>query len=147
MRLHRVHGRFGRTARCRECASSRLPYTGSGLSPPRSGFDKVAANAPLRSRDRTPAWRTLPAGPRSRRDRPAMASAAAELGYPLVVKPRTGGSTMGCRWCAMRSHVPAWATAAAHGEVLCEKCVAGIEVTVGNLGDNPPRAFPTLEIV
>jgi D-alanine-D-alanine ligase len=43
--------------------------------------------------------------------------------------------------------VPAWETAAAHGEVLCEKFVAGIEVTVGILGDNPPRALPTLEIV
>jgi len=43
--------------------------------------------------------------------------------------------------------MPAWKTAAAHGEVLCEKFVAGIEVTVGILGDNPPRALPTLEIV
>ncbi|MGD0371650.1 MAG: D-alanine--D-alanine ligase, partial [Candidatus Dormibacteria bacterium] len=40
-----------------------------------------------------------------------------------------------------------WETAAAHGEVLCERFVAGTEVTVGILGDNPPRALPTLEII
>ena len=77
-----------------------------------------------------------------------MAGAAAELGFPLVVKPRHGGSTIGLSIVrAADGLLPAWETAAAHGEVLCERFVAGTEVTVGILGDNPPRALPTLEIV
>jgi D-alanine-D-alanine ligase len=65
-----------------------------------------------------------------------------------VVKPRHGGSTIGLSLVRdADALMPAWESAAAHGEVLCERFVAGIEVTVGILGDNPPRALPTLEII
>jgi D-alanine-D-alanine ligase len=146
-----VHGRFGEDGTVQGvCELLGLPYTGSGLLATALCFDKVAAKRLFAAEGiATPPWRTLPsvfANPEE--IQPAMASAAALLGYPLVVKPRHGGSTIGLSLVrGAEGLVPAWESAAAHGEVLCEKYVAGIEVTVGILGDNPPRALPTLEIV
>ena len=146
-----VHGRFGEDGTVQGvCELLGLPYTGNGLLAAALCFDKVAAKRLFAAEGiDTPPWRTLPstfAHPDG--IRPAMASAAAELGYPLVVKPRHGGSTIGLSIVRdAEGLVPAWETAAVHGEVLCERFVAGTEVTVGILGDNPPRALPTLEIV
>jgi D-alanine-D-alanine ligase len=146
-----VHGRFGEDGTVQGvCELLGLPYTGSGLLATALCFDKVAAKRLFAAGGiATPPWRTLPTAYASPAEiGPAMASAAAELGYPLVVKPRHGGSTIGLSLVRdAEGLVPAWETAAVHGEVLCEKFVAGIEVTVGILGDNPPRALPTLEIV
>jgi D-alanine-D-alanine ligase len=146
-----VHGRFGEDGTVQGvCELLGLPYTGSGLLATALCFDKVAAKRLFVAEGIvTPAWQTVSAAPASADEiGPAMASAAAELGYPLVVKPRHGGSTIGLSLVrGAEGLVPAWESAAAHGEVLCEKFVAGIEVTVGILGDNPPRALPTLEIV
>ena len=41
----------------------------------------------------------------------------------------------------------AWSAAAQHDAVLCERMVGGTEITIGVLGDDPPEALPTLEIV
>ena len=140
-----VHGRFGEDGTVQGvCELLGLPYTGSGLLATALCFDKVAAKRLFTAEGiATPAWRTLPAAPASPDEiGPAMAGAAAELGYPLVVKPRYGGSTIGLSMVRdAEALIPAWETAAAHGEVLCEKFVAGIEVTVGILGDNPPGPF------
>ena len=146
-----VHGRFGEDGTVQGvCELLGLPYTGSGLLATALCFDKVAAKRLFAAEGiATPAWRTVSAAPASADEiGPAMAGVAAELGYPLVVKPRHGGSTIGLSIVREADGlVRAWENAAAHGEVLCERFVAGIEVTVGILGDNPPRALPTLEIV
>jgi len=146
-----VHGRCGEDGTVQGvCELLGLPYTGSDLLATALCFDKVAAKRLFVTEGiGTPAWRTIPAVPADPGEiERAMASAASELGYPLVVKPRHGGSTIGLSIVRQRDGlVPAWETAAAFGEVLCERFVAGIEVTVGILGDNPPRALPTLEIV
>ncbi|MGD1052622.1 MAG: D-alanine--D-alanine ligase [Candidatus Dormibacteria bacterium] len=146
-----VHGRFGEDGTVQGvCELLGLPYTGSGLLATALCFDKVAAKRLFAAGGiDTPAWRTLPGAPAPAAAVEAgLVDAAAELGYPLVVKPRHGGSTIGLSMVHdAEGLMAAWKTAAAHGEVLCEKFVAGIEVTVGILGDNPPRALPTLEIV
>jgi D-alanine-D-alanine ligase len=77
-----------------------------------------------------------------------MTRAARELGLPLVTKPNRGGSTIGLTIARSEDALPgAYATAAAHDAVLCEKFVDGLEITIGVLGHNPPQALPTLEIV
>lgn len=146
-----VHGRFGEDGTVQgACELLGLPYTGSDVLAAALCFDKVTAKRLLVAEGlRTPAWRTVPAVEASSGDIGGlMAAAAAELGLPLVVKPRRGGSTIGLSIARdAAALVPAHRAAAAHGEVLCESFVAGTEVTVGILGDNPPRALPTLEIV
>jgi D-alanine-D-alanine ligase len=76
-----------------------------------------------------------------------MHQAAAELGNPMVVKPNRGGSTIGLTIASEAGLDAAYAAAAAHDAVLCEKFVRGLEITIGVLGHNPPEALPTLEIV
>jgi D-alanine-D-alanine ligase len=146
-----VHGRFGEDGTVQGvCELLGLPYTGSDVLSTALCFDKVAAKRLLAAEGlSTPPWTTVAAVADSPGDvERSMAAAAAELGLPLVVKPRRGGSTIGLSVVrAADGLVRAHATAAPHGEVLCERFVAGTEVTVGVLGDNPPRALPTLEIV
>lgn len=146
-----VHGRFGEDGTVQGvCELLGLAYTGSDLLATALCFDKVVAKRLFVAAGlSTPAWITVPAVEDaaviiSR----LMEGAAEELGYPLVVKPRRGGSTIGLS--IVRDPVSlasAHQAAAVHGEVLCERFVAGTEVTVGILGDNPPRPLPTLEIV
>jgi D-alanine-D-alanine ligase len=146
-----VHGRFGEDGTVQGvCELLGLPYTGSDLLATALCFDKVAAKRIFAAEGiATPPWRTVPsvfADPGE--IEPAMVSAAEALGYPLVVKPRQGGSTIGLSIVREAGGlVRAWETASAQGDVLCERFVSGTEVTVGILGDNPPRALPTLEIV
>lgn len=143
-----VHGRFGEDGTVQGvCELLGLPYTGSGVTASALCFDKVMAKRLFLAEGlRTPPWVTIPAAP----DPPVsvverMERAALELGYPLVVKPRQGGSTIGLSVVAEAGGLAAaHAVAAVHGEVLCERFVAGTEVTVGVLGDN---ALPTLEII
>ena len=146
-----VHGRFGEDGTVQGvCELLGLPYTGSDLLATALCFDKVAAKRLLVAEGiATPPWLTVPGVSNDPGEiEAAMTAAARELGYPLVVKPRRGGSTIGLALVREAGGLLAgWETASAHGEVLCERFVAGTEVTVGILGDNPPRALPTLEIV
>jgi D-alanine-D-alanine ligase len=143
-----VHGRFGEDGTVQGvCELLGLPYIGSDITATALCFDKVMAKRLFLAEGlQTPPWLTVPPvgdGPVSIAAR--MEGAAAELGYPLVVKPRHGGSTIGLSIVGEASGlVRAHETAAVHGEVLCERFVAGTEVTVGVVGDN---ALPTLEIV
>ena len=146
-----VHGRFGEDGTVQgACELLGLPYTGSDVLATALCFDKVTAKRLFEAEGlRTPPWRTVPGSDSGAgRVAEAMAAAARELGLPLVVKPRQGGSTIGLSIVREADGlVRAWETAGIHGDVLCERFVAGTEVTVGILGDNPPRPLETLEIV
>jgi len=143
-----VHGSPGEDGTVQGvCELLDLPYTGSDVLATALCFDKSAAKrAMVAAGVATPEWCDVPA---RAGDIPArMAAATDELGQPLVVKPRRGGSTIGLVIVPRGGDVvAAHAMAAEHGEVLCEKFVAGIEVTIGILRHNPPQALPTLEIV
>jgi D-alanine-D-alanine ligase len=96
----------------------------------------------------TPDWRLIRRGPDAARATTAMREAAAELGLPMVVKPNRGGSTIGLSIVEDSSGLnSAYEVAAAHDSVLCERRISGTEITIGMLGDDPPEALPTLEIV
>lgn len=68
------------------------------------------------------------------------------LGFPLIVKPPSGGSTLGLTLVRERAELePAVAESLRHeGRVLFERYVKGRELTVGVLGD---RALPVGEII
>jgi D-alanine-D-alanine ligase len=145
-----VHGRFGEDGVVQgTCELLGIPHTGSGVLASALCFDKATAKRLLVAAGiDTPAWRLV------RRDLDpgatavAMHAAAAELGLPMVVKPNRGGSTIGLSVVddAAGLH-SAWSAAAQHDAVLCERMVSGTEITIGILGDDPPEALPTLEIV
>jgi D-alanine-D-alanine ligase len=145
-----LHGRFGEDGVVQGlCELIGLPYTGSGVLASALCYDKAAAKRVLAAEGlTTPPWRVV----RRRLGRPeaaaAMQAAALELTLPLVVKPNRGGSTIGLSIVGSAQELgAAWELAAEHDDVLCEPLVRGTEITVGILGDDPPRALPTLEIV
>ncbi len=145
-----VHGRHGEDGVVQgACELLGIPHTGSGVLASALCFDKATAKRLLAGAGiDTPAWRLLrrdldPGGAAA-----AMSSAAAELGLPLVVKPNRGGSTIGLTMVEDSTGLnSAWSAAAAHDHVLCERRVSGTEITIGILGDDPPEALPTLEII
>src|SRR5258708_36835417 len=97
---------------------------------------------------KTPPWELPPRRLGDEAAAVAMARAAGTLGFPLVVKPNRGGSTIGLTIVRDAAELPgAYGAAAAHDSVLCERFVDGLEITIGVLGHNPPEALPTLEIV
>jgi D-alanine-D-alanine ligase len=127
-----LHGRFGEDG----CVQGLLellgiPYTGSGVLASALAMDKVMSK-------RLFAAAGLPVAPGV--DGPALDLAArtpASLGLdlPVVVKPRSEGSSVGVSIVREEAaYAEAVARAAAHGpQVLVEKYVAGREVHVGIL--------------
>ncbi|HTW84425.1 MAG TPA: D-alanine--D-alanine ligase [Candidatus Sulfotelmatobacter sp.] len=119
----------------------RIPYTGSGLCACALAMDKHLTKKLLAAEGLpTPAWDvfdltggTLPLLPGS-------------LNLPLVVKPRSSGSSAGVS--IVRTH-EAWSKAMVDAaermpEVIAEEYVAGREFSCGVLGE---EALPVVEIV
>jgi D-alanine-D-alanine ligase len=145
-----LHGRWGEDGTVQGvCELLGLPYTGSGVLATALCLDKAMAKRVLVADGiKTAPWRLVARHLDDAAAHRAMADAAAALGYPMVAKPNRGGSTIGLT--VVRGEVDldaAYRAAAAHDTVLCERFVPGLEVTVGVLGHNPPKALPTLEIV
>jgi len=145
-----VHGRYGEDGAVQgTCELLGIPYTGSAVLASALCFDKAAAKRVMRTAGvATPDWRLIRRGPDAAHAMTAMTEAAAELGLPMVVKPNRGGSTIGLSIVEDSSGLnSAYEVAAAHDSVLCERRISGTEITIGMLGDDPPEALPTLEIV
>jgi D-alanine-D-alanine ligase len=115
-----------------------LPYTGSGHLGSALAMDKdmakrlfVSAGIP------TPRWLMAPV---------EAGAAGAQLGYPLVVKPNSQGSTVGLSVVRAADELPAAIALASSydSEVMLEQFIAGREITVGVLGD---QALAVGEIV
>ncbi len=145
-----LHGRYGEDGTVQGvCELLDLPYTGSGVLATALCLDKAMAKRVLVAEGiNTAPWRLLPRHLDSGAAQRAMREVAAALGYPLVAKPNRGGSTIGLSMVRSEADLlDAYALAAEHDSVLCEKFVDGLEITIGVLGHNPPEALPTLEIV
>jgi len=141
-----LHGRYGEDGTIQGVLETlRIPYTGSGVQASAIAIDKLVtkrlwvwAGIP------TPAWRELTVDS----DFEAMAR---ELGGPVVVKPRSEGSTIGITKVTSGARGElAQATAAAlrhDSRVFAEELVAGRELTCAILGAGAgAEALPLIEI-
>jgi D-alanine-D-alanine ligase len=145
--LHGLHGEDGTVQGM--CELLGMAYTGSGVLASALAFDKARTKEAMsRAGIPTPPWQVISRDLEPGAVRARMEAAALELGLPLVVKPQRGGSTIGLTIVREADQLAdAHRAAAALDHVLCETFVTGTEVTIGILGDNPPRALPTLEII
>ena len=125
-----------------------LPYTGPGVAACARCMDKVLAKHELRAAGvPTPDWfafnetafRELGAAD-------ALGELERRLGFPLVVKPSRGGSSLGIKFAAGRDEVPgALVSAFSYDErVLLERFARGRELAVGVLGGEP---LPVVEAI
>jgi D-alanine-D-alanine ligase len=108
-----------------------IPYTGSGKLGSALGWDKdVAKRLFLAAGVPTPQWLMTPV---------SAERVAAEIGFPLIVKPNGQGSTVGLTLVTTAAEL---AQALGHaadfdGEVMIERYIAGRELTVGILDGEP----------
>lgn len=115
-----------------------LPFTGSGRLGCTLAMDKeVSKRLFVQAGIPTAPWMSSPTEPDE---------VAEVLGFPLIVKPPSGGSTLGLTLVRERGELEtAVAEALRHEDrVLFERYVKGRELTVGVLGD---RALPVGEII
>ena len=141
-----LHGRFGEDGTVQGLLELLgLPYVGSGVLASALAMDKVMskhlfAAAGLRS----PEYVALTTS-----DTVDVDGIVAAFGEKSVVKPANEGSSVGMTIVHRAAELPAAiAKAFEHDDcVLVERFVAGVEVTVGVLGDEEPFVLPTLEIV
>jgi D-alanine-D-alanine ligase len=143
--LHGADGEDGTVQELLEILA--IPYTGPGVGACRRSMDKAAAKQDLREAGiDTPDWVSF--------SQTAFAELGAadaldeiedQLGFPLVVKPARGGSSLGVRFAADRESVPqAIVSALSYDDrVLLEQHVDGRELAVGMLDG---EALPVVEI-
>jgi D-alanine-D-alanine ligase len=143
--IHGPYGEDGTVQGLLELAD--VPYVGSGVVGSAVGMDKVmmkrafvACRLPIA---RGVEFRESQAGPG------LVERIEAELGYPCFVKPANMGSSVGVSKAGDRDELRvAIELALSYDEwALAEEAVAGREIEVGVLGDDPPLASEVGEIV
>jgi D-alanine-D-alanine ligase len=144
--MHGVGGEDGTAQELLELLG--IPYTGPGAAACSRCIDKVLAKHAIREAGLpTPDWfaftqtafRELGAAD-------ALGELEGRLGFPLVVKPSRGGSSLGVRFAAAPGEVPqALVSAFSYDDrVLTERFVDGRELAVSVLGE---EALPVVEAI
>ncbi|MCY3023718.1 MAG: D-alanine--D-alanine ligase [Planctomycetota bacterium] len=132
-----LHGEFGEDGRIqRILEEADIPYTGSGVDASSTAFDKMLAKRAFeRWSVRTPAWMCLDVVEMDR----TCGATGLYLVPPVVVKPATGGSSLGVSIVRREEQVrPAINKASEYGDsILIERYIQGRELTVGILGGTP----------
>jgi D-alanine-D-alanine ligase len=142
--LHGVGGEDGTVQEILEILG--IPHTGPGVRACMRSIDKVAAKQELRAAEiPTPDWAAFNAlAFRELGAADALEEIEASLGFPLVVKPAAGGSSLGVRFAAGADDVPEALVAAFSYDdrVLLERHIEGREVAVSLLAG---IALPAVE--
>jgi D-alanine-D-alanine ligase len=123
----------------------RIPYQGSGVLGSAVAMDKVASKQLYEKAGiPTPPYLVLQNGSGMNLD-----NCASKFGFPMVVKPVVGGSSVGMSIVRSESDFqPALDAAIAEDKtILIEPYIEGIELTVGVIGNSDLEAFPVIEIV
>ena len=138
-----LHGKFGEDGAIQGLLEILgIPFTGSGILASAMGMNKIISKTVFKAYG-------LHVGPFmvvSAGDKEPLTTAQMELGFPLVVKPCSEGSSVGVSVVNTGDELaPAVKLAFSYDrEVLIEKYIRGMEVQVGVLGG---RALGAIEIV
>ena len=137
-----LHGRFGEDGTVQGLLElMQIPYTGSGVLASSLAMNKLATKQMLLHHELpTPGFLSYRQG----EDRESLKGRCRH--FPLVVKPAREGSTIGITIVQDHQGLEAGITEALQHDdlVLIEDYIAGIEVTVGVLGEDP---LPIIQIV
>ena len=136
-----LHGEFGEDGRIQDILEEAdIPYIGSGVDASAQAFDKMLAKRTFEKNNiLTPAWMCVDVNELKE------TNYCIDLVPPVVVKPTTGGSSLGVTIVREYAQVrPAINKASEFGDsILIERFVKGRELTVGILGD---EALPVVEL-
>ncbi|MEA3305328.1 MAG: D-alanine--D-alanine ligase [Candidatus Omnitrophota bacterium] len=134
-----LHGRFGEDGTVQKMLERMsIPYTGSGSAASRLALDKITAQRIFKKRG-------IPAPEHAFIDRVSM-ERLKELPFPLVVKPRNEGSSIGLSVVRGRREFSNACELAFRysSKIIVEKFIKGREITVGILDK---KALPVVEII
>ena len=124
-----------------------IPYTGSGILASAIAMNKIVSKKIFETANiPTPKFFTFDPS----RDVVAQCQVVADqLGFPVVVKPITEGSSIGVSMVNDVSELQRISieTAKEFGGVFFEQYISGMEISVGLLGIEELRALPILELV
>jgi D-alanine-D-alanine ligase len=148
-----LHGSAGEDGALRAVLDlAGVPYVGSPAAACRLAWDKPAAKSVVRAAGvTTPDWVALPHSTfRELGAAAVLDSIVARLGLPLMVKPASGGSSLGVQKVSRVEDLPAaMVSCFAYGDtVMVERFVDGVELalSVVDLGQGP-ESLPAVEIV
>jgi len=134
-----LHGEFGEDGTIQGLLDlARIAYTGSGCLGSAVAFDKrISKELLVQGGVPTPAW-TPTSAPSD--------DVVQTLGLPLIVKPASGGSTVGLTFVRAAEDLESAMVLAARydDDVLCEEFVPGRELTVAVIEG---EAMPPVEII
>lgn len=124
-----LHGRGGEDGTVQGALElAGIPYTGSGVLGSALGMDKLRAKkACIADGIPTPDWRVVASVEEA-------ITAAQELGFPIIIKPISEGSSIGVSKAMENEVVSAFETAQQYGHVMLEKFISGREVTAAVVG-------------
>jgi D-alanine-D-alanine ligase len=144
-----LHGKFGEDGTIQGMLELLgIPYTGSGVLASALAMDKIMSKRVL-----TAAGVKMPRSVdilrRSELGRRDIVSETKPLGYPVMVKPSQGGSTIGMSKVQTEGELLAAVEEAFKydSQVLIEQFERGTEITVGVLGNTDLSVLPIIEIV
>ncbi len=144
--MHGVGGEDGTVQELLEILG--IPFTGPGAAACARCMDKVQAKDAIEEAGlSTPAWFAFnQTAFREFGAAEALVRLEETLGFPLVVKPSSGGSSLGVKFAASASEVPqALVSAFSYDDrILLESFVDGRELAVSVLGDEP---LPVVEAI
>jgi len=145
-----LHGKYGEDGTVQGMLDLLgIPYTGSGVLASALAMDKSMTKKVLAA-DGIPVPGSVDfTVVKGEWDAAGVADAVARIGYPVMVKPSRQGSTIGMTKVNTPGELNnAIEEASAYDEqIIVERFVAGIELTVGVLGNDDPIALPVVEIV
>jgi D-alanine-D-alanine ligase len=122
-----------------------IPYQGAGVL-----GSAVAMNKAVSKKLYEYAGLSVPAYRLIRQDEGVnTAECIQELGLPLMVKPVTGGSSIGSARVSSAEELPGAMKNAFQfdHQILLESYIQGIEITAGVIGNASPEVFPLLEVI
>jgi D-alanine-D-alanine ligase len=148
-----LHGSAGEDGALRAVLDlAGVPYVGSPAAACRLAWDKPAAKSVVRAAGvTTPDWVALPHSTFRELGAAAVLDLiVARLGLPLMVKPASGGSSLGVQKVSRVEDLPAaMVSCFAYGDtVMVERFIDGVELalSVVDLGRGP-ESLPAVEIV
>lgn len=126
------------------CEVAGIPYTGSGVGASAMGIDKWVSKW-IFARNDIPTPRFIPVSAHQNHV-PAARKAVEEFSFPIVIKPRCEGSSVGVKFVhdelALMEETRRIQTE--FGDILFEEHISGMTGTAAILGD---EALPLLELV
>ncbi|MCR4429343.1 MAG: D-alanine--D-alanine ligase [Caldiserica bacterium] len=126
---------------------SGIPYTGSGVLASALGMDKHRSRLIFQKYGlSTPPYLLLQKGGLPRE---SLEVAAGKFGLPLVVKPNDSGSSLFVTISSSLDQLEAEIDNIfqVSSQILIEKYLPGVEITVPLLGNDDPEPLPVIEIV